>query len=129
MEDIKELRKELCSLQRESSSHITKFVIAHMGGTDFYKLGIFNLAKYSNQVIFENVWFDLSATVNMYAESPYKSQLEWIIRGIGVNRVLFGTDNPLFSLSETLKSFYKLDFDDSERERILYKNAIELLGL
>lgn len=33
------------------------------------------------------------------------------------------------SLSEALEAFNKLDFNDAERERILYKNAIEFLGL
>ena len=107
----------------------TKFIIAHMGGTDFYKLGGFNLVKTVNPELFNNVWYDLSATVHIYADSPYKSQLEWVIRSIGVDRVLFGSDQPVVSLSEALKSFNKLDFDDAERERILYKNTIELLGL
>ena len=116
-------------LQLAGACYETKFIIAHMGGTDFYKLGIFNLAKSTNLKIFENVWFDLSATVKMYAGSPYQSQLEWIIRGVGVDRVLFGSDCPAVSLSAALEAFCKFDFDDTERERILYKNAIELLGL
>lgn len=107
----------------------TKFIIAHMGGTDFYKLGGFNLVKTLNPGILENVWYDLSATVIIYADSPYKAQLEWVIRSVGVNRVLFGTDSPMASLSEALKAFYKLDFDDTEKESILYKNAISLLDL
>ncbi len=107
----------------------TKFVIAHMGGSEFHKLGGFNLAQTMNPKMFNNVWYDLSATVNIYADSPYKSQLEWIIRSVGVNRVLFGSDNPIVSLSQALNAFYKLDFDETEREQILYKNAIELLGL
>ena len=107
----------------------TKFIITHMGGTDFYKLGGFNLVKTLNPELLENVWYDLSATVIIYADSPYKSHLEWVIRSVGVNRVLFGTDNPIASLSDALNAFYKLDFDDIERENILYKNAIGLLGL
>ena len=107
----------------------TKFIIAHMGGTDFYKLGGFNLVKTLNPELLENVWYDLSATVIIYVDSPYKSQLEWVIRSVGVDRVLFGTDNPIASLSEALKAFYKLNFDDTERENILFKNAIGLLGL
>jgi predicted TIM-barrel fold metal-dependent hydrolase len=55
--------------------------------------------------------------------------LEWFIRSVGVDRVLFGSDDSVVSLSEALNAFYKLDFDDTERERILYKNAIELLDL
>jgi len=46
-----------------------------------------------------------------------------------VDRVLFGSDQPSVSLSDALNAFDKLDFNDSEREKILYKNAIELLEL
>ena len=107
----------------------TKIIIAHMGGTDFHKLAGFNLIKNSSPDLFRNLWFDISTTVYLYADSPYKSQLEWIIRIVGVDRVLFGSDQPTVSLSNALKAFDKLDFNGSERERILYKNAIALLDL
>jgi len=116
-------------LQLAMSNSQTKFIIAHMGGTDFYKLGGLNLVQAQNPGLFNNVWYDLSATVKIYADSPYKSQLEWVIRNIGVDRVLFGSDNPVASLSEALNFFYKLDFDETEREKILYRNAVELLEL
>ena len=116
-------------MQLTLANRQTKFIIAHMGGSDFHKLGAFSTVRILNPEMFANVWYDLSVTTNIYADSPYKSQFEWVIRSIGVDRVLFGTDNPVVSLSEALNAFYKLDFDDSEREKILYKNAIELLGL
>jgi predicted TIM-barrel fold metal-dependent hydrolase len=116
-------------MQLTMSSPQTKFIIAHMGGSDFHKLGAISTVRILNPEMFANVWYDLSVTINIYADSPYKSQLEWVIRRIGVDRVLFGTDNPVVSLSEALNAFYKLDFDDSEREKVFYKNAMELLGL
>ena len=116
-------------LQLAMANPQTKFIIAHMGGTDFYKLGGLHLVMAQNPGMFSNVWYDLSATIHIYADSPYKNQLEWVIRSIGVDRVLFGSDNPIVSLSEALKDFYKLDFTDAEREKILYENAIKLLGL
>ena len=103
--------------------------MAHMGGTDFHKFAGIKLLQTAMPGVFNNLLFDISTTVYMYADSPYKSQLEWIIRTVGVDRVLFGTDQPTVSLSDALNAFYKLDFDDTERERILYKNAIELLDL
>jgi predicted TIM-barrel fold metal-dependent hydrolase len=116
-------------IQLTLANRQTKFIIAHMGGSYFHNLGALSTVRMLNPEMFANIWYDFSATIHIYADSPYKSQLEWVIRSIGVDRLLFGTDNPLVSLSETLKSFYKLDFDDSEREKMLYKNAIELLGL
>ncbi|MCO5241839.1 MAG: amidohydrolase family protein [Chitinophagaceae bacterium] len=116
-------------LKLAMSNPRTKFIIAHMGGTDFYKLGGLNLVQTLNPGLLSNVWYDLSATVKIYADSPYKSQLEWVIRNIGIDRVLFGTDNPVTSLSEALNAFYKLDFNETEKENILYKNAVKLLRL
>ncbi len=107
----------------------TKFIIAHMGGTEFYKLGGVSLVQSLNPEMLNNVWYDLSAVVTIYADSPYKSQLEWVIRSVGTDKILFGSDQPVTTLANALKDFYKLDLNISERERILYKNAKELLEL
>jgi len=107
----------------------TKIIIAHMGVSEFHMLVGFNLFRKAVPDAFENLFFDISVIAYLYADSPYQSQLEWIIKTVGVDRVLFGSDQPAVSLSEALKAFYKLDFNDFERERILYKNAIELLDL
>ena len=116
-------------IQLSLAARQTKFIIAHIGGSDFHKLGPLSTVRILNPEMFANIWYDLSATVNIYADSPYKSQLEWVIRSIGVDRVLFGTDNPVVTLSEAVNAFYKLDFTETEREKILHKNAVELLGL
>ena len=107
----------------------TKIIIAHMGVSEFHKLAGFNLFKKSMPDAFKNLWFDISVTVYLYAGSPYQSQLEWIIKTVGVDRVLFGSDQPAVSLSDALNAFDKLEFNDSEREKILFRNAIELLEL
>jgi len=107
----------------------TKIIIAHMGVSEFHMLVGFNLFRKAVPDAFENLFFDISVIGYLYADSPYQSQLEWIIRTVGVDRVLFGSDQPSVSLSDALKAFDKFDFNDSERERILYKNAIELLDL
>lgn len=107
----------------------TKIIIAHMGVSDFHKLVGFNLFRKAVPDAFKNLFFDISVISFLYADSPYQTQLEWIIKTVGVDRVLFGSDHPSVSLSDALKAFYKLDFNDFERERILYKNATELLDL
>lgn len=107
----------------------TNFIIAHMGGTDFYKLSGLHLVKKLNPEMFNNVWYDLSAVVTIYADSPYQAQFEWIIKKVGTDRILFGSDQPAATLSDALDAFYKLKLSDSEREQILYKNAKTLLHL
>ena len=52
-----------------------------------------------------------------------------IIREYGANKVLFGTDFPMWDASEELSRLYSLGLDGGELELILYKNASRLFGL
>ena len=47
----------------------------------------------------------------------------------GTYRVLFGTDYPMWTPEGELERFYKLKLTEEERERILFKNAEELLKI
>ena len=107
----------------------TKFIVAHLGGTDFSKLAGLNMVKTLNPQMMKNVWYDLSAVVVIYADSPYRPQFEWTIKTIGTDRVLFGSDQPAATLAEALGAFYKLDLSQGEREQILCMNAKALLRL
>lgn len=107
----------------------TKMVLAHMGGGEFWKIPPIYGMKKLNPDMFENVWFDISATVGIYAGSPYMEQIKWSIRTVGVDRFLFGSDNPLVSLTQALEDFEKYGFKREEKEKILYKNAMQLLDL
>ena len=51
------------------------------------------------------------------------------IRGYGADRIVFGTDFPLWNMPDEVGAFISLDLTDSEREKIAYKNAEELLKL
>ena len=52
-----------------------------------------------------------------------------LIRAYGADRILFGTDYPLWNPAEELERFYRLDLTDEEQEQILWKNTLRLLGL
>jgi len=116
-------------LQLALINHDTKFIIAHMGGSDFHKLGALKAVTDLNPGMFGNVWYDLSVTVHIYAGSPYQEQFEWVLRQIGTDRVLFGSDDPAVSPQQALEAFYKLNLTDEEKHAILYKNAMLLLNL
>lgn len=107
----------------------TRIIIAHMGGSDFYKLGTLPVVMRQNPGMFDNLWYDISATVCIYADSPYADQLLWTIRQLGTGRILFGCDDPAFSLPQALEALGKLDLTPRERENIRYENARRLLGL
>lgn len=105
----------------------TNIIIAHLGGPMFHQLasiGILN--KYSWYQ--RNMWFDISAALPMYINSPYKKQLIWIMKEIGIDRILFGSDFPIYSITEALDAFNKMDLTKEEQSKILSKNARELMG-
>ncbi|MBI2864904.1 MAG: amidohydrolase [Chloroflexi bacterium] len=52
-----------------------------------------------------------------------------VIRKIGVDRVLFGTDGPFHDPLLQIEQLLRLDLTDDEKERIFATNAKQLLGL
>ena len=93
-------------------------VCAHLGGwsewDDAYKL----LADY------ENVYVDTSSS--LYAMTP--EHAAQIIRHYSRERVMFGTDYPMWDAREELARIAAVPLTDDERERIMGLNALELLG-
>ena len=47
----------------------------------------------------------------------------------GVDKVLFGTDYPMWDPAEELKRFLQIPLSEEERAAILYENAAKLLKL
>jgi predicted TIM-barrel fold metal-dependent hydrolase len=52
-----------------------------------------------------------------------------IVKNHGADRVVFATDSPWGGQRETLESIRKMDFEEEELERMLWRNALELLGM
>jgi predicted TIM-barrel fold metal-dependent hydrolase len=52
-----------------------------------------------------------------------------LIRGLGAERVFFGTDSPWQDAAADAKAFLALPLTPGERERIAWRNAVEWLGL
>lgn len=70
------------------------------------------------------IYTDLSSS--LYALSP--EHAAELIRNIGTKYVMFGTDYPMWSAEEELERFRLLPLTPQEREDILGRNAIRLLG-
>ena len=47
----------------------------------------------------------------------------------GADRVLFGTDYPLWTPESEIERFMKIELTESEREDILYNNAAKLFSI
>ena len=71
-----------------------------------------------------NVYADTSSAMSI---AP--NLIEWAVGEVGVDRVLFGTDTPLYSTSMQRARIDKADLDDKDKRQILRDNAAALLGL
>lgn len=70
------------------------------------------------------VYVDLSSSLyDMTTERAAE-----LIHSFGADRVMFGTDYPMWTAKEELQRFNAIPLTDEERELILYKNALRLLG-
>ena len=73
----------------------------------------------------KRLWVDTSSS--LYAMTPEHARE--LIDAYGVERVLFGTDFPMWTAESELKMFDKIPLSEKEREMILHENAERLLGV
>ena len=95
------------------------FIGAHFAGWSMWEEATEKLSCY------ENLYVDLSSS--LYALSP-ETALE-LIHAYGSDRVLWGTDYPMWEASSEMEYFNKIDLTENERRQILYDNAAKLLKL
>lgn len=115
--------KAVGQLEHESTSyHVAnlaarypeaKFIMAHLGGEPFH--GIRPVAKY------KNVWIDHSGTL------VGSEDLNHTVRLVGADRVMFATDMPI-AFASSYGQLLEATLTDEEREKIAWKNAVELFG-
>ena len=72
-----------------------------------------------------NLYVDLSSS--LYDLTPETAVS--LIHAYGVDRVLWGTDYPMWDSVSEMEYFNRLDLSDDERSKILYDNAFKLLKL
>ncbi len=70
------------------------------------------------------VYADCSSS--LYAMSP--EHAAELIRKIGTDRVMWGTDYPMWNAKEEIERFNRLPLTADERDNILSQNALRLLG-
>lgn len=95
-----------------------KAVGAHFGGWSIWESASKELAD------IDNLFVDCSSSL-MYLDD--KTAVE-IIRRYGADRVLYGTDYPMWSPEKEIEHFMKLDLTDEERRVILCENAERLFN-
>ncbi len=92
---------------------------AHFGGYSVWEDAVEKLSKY------KNFYVDTSSSL---FEIDAKTARKYI-DAYGVDRVMFGTDYPMWTPKEELARFMQIELSDSERQKILYDNAAKLLGI
>ncbi len=107
----------------------TTFIFAHLGGLNFRFWNILQAARTAENLFGENIYFDISATAALVADSPIADEFVWTIRNVGVDHVLLGSDFPQFTLAQNVAALEKLKLTDSEKAAIRDGNAERLLGL
>jgi hypothetical protein len=107
----------------------TKFIFAHLGGLNFRFWNILKAARTAEGLFGNNIYFDISATVALIADSPVEEEFVWTIRNVGVDHVLMGSDYPQYSLERNMSALDRLSLSEVEKSKIRSENARALLGL
>ncbi len=92
---------------------------AHFGGWSIWEEATEKLCKY------EKFYVDCSSS--LYALTPEKAKE--LIMQYGIERVLFGTDYPMWEPKAEIERFMAIDLTDKEREDILYNNAAKMFDI
>lgn len=105
----------------------SRLILAHAHGPSFPQLLVYDvLSLYPWWP--RQVWIDISVAATMFAGGPFAEQFSWILRKVGTDRVIFGSDYPLDEPQRAIQAVKQLGFSDSELEAILHNNAAELLS-
>ncbi len=90
---------------------------AHFGGWSLWDLAM-------EYLLDRNCYLDCSSSL-MYLGTVRSKE---IIRAYGAQRILFGTDFPMWTQSDELKRFDALKLTEKENELILSENAMRILN-
>lgn len=107
----------------------TKFIFAHMGVMNFRFWNILKGARTAENLFGDNIYFDISATVAMVADSPIEAEFVWTMRNVGIDHILLGSDYPQYSLKQNTEALERLDLTEAEKAQVRWGNAAKLLGL
>lgn len=95
------------------------FIGAHFAGWSIWEEATEKLAG------IENLYVDLSSS--LYALSP-ETALE-LIHAYGADKVLWGTDYPMWDSKKEMEYFNNIDLTKKERSQILFENASKILHI
>lgn len=92
-------------------------------------------AHFGGYSVWEDAAKQLSGYKNLYVDtcsSLFKldpKRARELIDIYGIDKVMFGTDYPMWPVDEELERFMRLNLTDNERKKIFWDNAAGLLGI
>lgn len=95
------------------------FIGAHLGGWSVWDEAVNKLSKYQN--------FYVDTCSSFYELS--KERAKEIIKTYGVDKVIFGTDFPMWKQKDELEYLFSLGFSEDELSEILHKNILRVLNI
>ncbi len=98
-------------------------VVAHMGSYSYLFPGIYFADAIRAAKNFDNIYLDTSATT--------LHQVKTALTRLGPEKLLYGSDYPYFSglhMKDILEAYLEFRVPETVRERLLYRNAAEILS-
>lgn len=92
---------------------------AHFGGWSVWDEAVNKLTAYPN------FYVDCSSSFDWMTPERARD----IVRAYGVDKVIFGSDYPMWPYEKEISRFFEMKLTDEENEKILYKNALKLFGI
>lgn len=91
-----------------------RFVLGHLLGQEYQHL---TKLKHPNFLV------EISVTPILLKDEAEKKNLTEVMKKVGINKFIFGSDWPIYHPAETLKALKTLPLSDSEINQIVYTNA------
>ena len=94
--------------------------------TDDYRcLKIYDICEEKGLPVLMHCGVDCSSSLIAFSSEEGKA----LIEAYGADKVLFGTDFPMWDPTDELSKLYALGLDEDELDKILYKNANKIFNL
>jgi predicted TIM-barrel fold metal-dependent hydrolase len=98
-----------------------QLILAHLGNSD--DGGVARQVDAIKAARNGNVWVDTSSSRSMFSDL-----IEWAVDELGHDRILFGTDTPLYWSATQKSRIESASISEEAKAAILYKNAAALLN-
>ncbi len=98
-----------------------RLILAHLGNSADGSLD--RQVRALQQCRTPNVWVDTSSSLSMYA-----GLIEWGVEMLGSDRLVFGSDTPLYFVASQKARIEFAEIPLADKRKILWENATALLG-